>query len=69
MSREEALRAATTWVAEAQFEEHLKGSLEAGKLADFVVTDRDYMSCPDSELKDIQALSTVIGGKTVCEKA
>jgi predicted amidohydrolase YtcJ len=65
MRREEALRAATVWVAEAQFEEGIKGSLEAGKLADFVVTDRDYMNCPIEEIKDIQALVTVIGGKRV----
>jgi predicted amidohydrolase YtcJ len=65
MRREEALRAATLWVAEAQFEEGIKGSLEAGKLADFVVTDRDYMNCPADELKDMRALMTVIGGKRV----
>jgi predicted amidohydrolase YtcJ len=68
MSREEALRAATVWVAEVQFEEHIRGSLEAGKLADFVVTDRDYMSCPADELKDMRALMTVIGGKKVYER-
>jgi predicted amidohydrolase YtcJ len=68
MRREEALRAATLWVAEAQFEEGIKGSLEAGKLADFVVTDRDYMSCPADELKDMRALITVIGGKKAYEK-
>jgi predicted amidohydrolase YtcJ len=65
MRREEALRAATVWVAEAQFEEGIRGSLEAGKLADFVVTDRDYMNCPVDEIKDMQALITVIGGKKV----
>ncbi|MDR1573333.1 MAG: amidohydrolase [Clostridiales Family XIII bacterium] len=69
MRREEALRAATVWVAEAQFEEHLKGSLEVGKLADFIVTDRDYMNCPVEEIKDMQTLITVIGGKKVYEKA
>jgi predicted amidohydrolase YtcJ len=55
-------------VAEAQFEESIKGSLEAGKLADFVVTDRDYMNCPEDELKDMRALITVIGGKKVYER-
>jgi predicted amidohydrolase YtcJ len=68
MNREEALRAATVRVAEAQFEEGIKGSLEAGKLADFVVTDRDYMSCPTDELKDMRALVTVIGGERVYER-
>ncbi|MDR2089140.1 MAG: amidohydrolase [Clostridiales Family XIII bacterium] len=68
MRREEALRAATLWVAEAQFEEGIKGSLEAGKLADFVVTDRDFMNCPEDELKDMRALRTVVGGRTAYER-
>lgn len=59
MTREEALKAATIWAAEAHFEEKLKGTLEAGKLADFVVIDRDYMRCDVEEIKDINALMTV----------
>ncbi|MBK5246297.1 MAG: amidohydrolase [Peptostreptococcaceae bacterium] len=65
MTREEALKAATIWAAEAQFEENIKGSLEEGKLADFTVIDRDYMICDIEEIKDINAEMTVIGGKTV----
>ena len=65
MTREEALKSYTIWAAYAAFEEHLKGSIEAGKLADFVVIDRDYMNCGESEIKDIRVLETVIGGKAV----
>ena len=58
----------TIWAAYGQFEEDLKGSLEPGKLADFVVIDRDYMTCPEEEIKDIQALMTVSGGEVVYTK-
>lgn len=67
ITRQEALKAATIWVAEAQFEENIKGSLEAGKFADFVVIDKDYMNCKEEDIKEIKALMTVIGGKKVYE--
>ena len=51
-----------------QFEEDLKGSLEVGKLADFAVIDRDYMTCPETDIKDIQTLMTVSGGEVVYTK-
>jgi len=67
LTREEALRAYTIWAAYAQFQEDKIGSIEEGKYADFVVIDRDYMSCPVDELKDINALMTVIAGEVVYE--
>ncbi len=65
MTREEALRSYTCWAAFGEFNEDLKGTLEVGKLADFVVLDRDYMTCPEEDIKDIQALLTVSGGEVV----
>ncbi len=65
MTREEALRSYTSWGAYGEFNEDLKGTLEVGKLADFVVLDRDYMTCPEEDIKDIQALLTVSGGEVV----
>jgi predicted amidohydrolase YtcJ len=65
MTREEALKSYTIWSAYAAFEEKIKGSIQSGKLADFVVIDKDYMNCGESEIKDIRPLQTVIGGKIV----
>jgi predicted amidohydrolase YtcJ len=67
LTREEALRSFTIWGAYAAFAEKTRGSLEAGKYADFVVLDRDIMTCPEAEIKDITALKTVIGGEVVYE--
>ncbi|MBQ6948645.1 MAG: amidohydrolase family protein, partial [Firmicutes bacterium] len=39
-----------------------------GKLADFVIVDRDIMTCPLEEMKDTVVLETVIGGETVYKK-
>lgn len=68
MTREEALRSFTNWSSYAEFNEDIKGSLEVGKLADFVVTDRDVMTCPEQDIKDTQALLTVSGGEVVYQK-
>ena len=68
MTREEALRSYTCWPAYAAFEEHLKGSIQQGMLADFIVIDRDFMTCPEDEIKRIQVLQTVVGGETVYKK-
>jgi predicted amidohydrolase YtcJ len=65
MTRREALKAFTLWAAYGQFEENLKGSLEVGKLADFVVIDRDYMTCAVNDIKNINAVLTVVGGEEV----
>ena len=65
LTREEALKTYTTWAAWSEFNEHRKGSLKVGKLADFAVLDRDPLSCPEDEIKDIQAVRTVLGGETV----
>lgn len=63
ITREEALKMNTIWAAYFQFEEKDKGSLEPGKLADLVVIDRDYLTCPEDEIRDIQPLTTMIEGK------
>ena len=65
ITREQALRAMTIWAAKAAFEEDLKGSLEKGKLADFVVTSKDLMSAPEAELFDIRVDATWSGGEKV----
>jgi predicted amidohydrolase YtcJ len=68
LTREEVIRAATIWAAEAQFEEYMRGSLEIGKFADFAVIDKDILTCDVEDIKDICALKTVVGGKTVFDR-
>jgi predicted amidohydrolase YtcJ len=64
---EEALHAYTSGAAYASFEEDRKGTLERGKLADFVMIDRDLTRIPPEEIRDARVLMTVVGGKVVYE--
>ena len=68
ISREQALRLYTINNARLTFSEKDKGSLERGKLADFVVIDRDFMSCPLNDIKDTHVEQTWLGGKLVYQK-
>jgi len=62
---DEALTIATINGAYASSEEHLKGSITAGKLADFVMLEKDPHDVPPNEIMNIKVNRTVIGGKTV----
>jgi predicted amidohydrolase YtcJ len=63
ITRAEALKTHTIWPAYLQFAEKERGSIERGKLADLVVIDRDYLACPEPEIKDIQPLLTILNGR------
>ncbi|HUG94152.1 MAG TPA: amidohydrolase [Planctomycetaceae bacterium] len=65
ISREQAIRLYTTNNAWLTFEEQHKGSLEPGKLADLIVLDRDILTCPIEEVKEIEVLRTYLGGRLV----
>lgn len=65
MTREEALRSYTNGGVYVMFAEDILGSIEVGKLADFVVIDRDYMTCPIDDIWKIEVLMTVVGGEVV----
>jgi len=68
MTREEALRSWTVTGAYAAFEEKTKGSLEPGKLADFVMLTADIMKIPAREIPGTRVRMTVVGGEIVFSK-
>ncbi|MEO7652611.1 MAG: amidohydrolase [Bryobacteraceae bacterium] len=68
VTREQALRMWTLNGAYLSFEEESKGSIEVGKLADLVVISKDILRCPVDEIKDIEALLTMVDGKVVYER-
>lgn len=68
LSRENTLRGMTIWAARSNFEEKEKGSIEAGKFADFVILDNDLLKAADSALLNIAVLKTYINGEKVFEK-
>ena len=69
MTREEALASMTIWPAYAGFQEAIMGSLTPGKLADFVILDRDIMTVAERDILGTSIIATYIGGKVVYERA
>jgi hypothetical protein len=59
---EEAIAAYTMGSAYAEFQEHEKGSIEVGKLADFVLLSQDVLKIPPAAIRDTHVLSTWLGG-------
>jgi predicted amidohydrolase YtcJ len=68
ITRMEALKMWTVNGAYLMFAEKDRGSIEAGKLADFAVISKDYSRCLEDEIKDIEAVETVVGGKIVYKR-
>ena len=69
LSRDEALRGFTLDAAYAAFAEHDLGSIETGKLADFVVLSRDIMKAPPAEIPRTSIVRTIVAGRTVYSAA
>jgi predicted amidohydrolase YtcJ len=65
ISRQDALIAHTRRNAALVFQERNLGSIEAGKLADLVVLNRDYLTVPADQIRDIASLMTIVGGRIV----
>lgn len=65
LSREETLKGMTIWAAFSNFEEEEKGSIEAGKFADFIILDKNIMEIPEKEIPEVYVLQTYLGGKKV----
>lgn len=67
MTREEAVRAFTTWNAYAARQDAELGALEAGKRADLVVLSDDVFMCAEERIKDATPVLTMVGGDVVFE--
>jgi predicted amidohydrolase YtcJ len=65
LTREEALRLFTVGSAWFTFEEGRKGSIEVGKLADLAVLNADYLTVPEDQIRTLQSLLTMVGGRVV----
>lgn len=68
VSREEALKTYTIHAAWRLFAEKNLGSIEPGKLADLVVINRDYLSCPEDQIPEIEPVMVIQEGRIVLEK-
>jgi predicted amidohydrolase YtcJ len=68
ITREQALRLYTSSAAHYNFEEKIKGTIERGKLADLVVLSGDLLSVPEDSIKDLKAVTTMVGGKVVYQR-
>jgi hypothetical protein len=69
VSRQEALRMMTSVAARFSFDEKTRGSIEPGKLADFVVLDQDILTCSPEQLRAIRPEVTVIGGRIAFDRS
>jgi hypothetical protein len=65
MTRDEALRSMTSWAAHSCFIDHVAGSITAGRYADFVVLDRDWMRAAPEEIMATRVLATYSSGAPV----
>ena len=65
ITREEALRLATINNAYITFEETSKGSIEPGKLADFLVLSDDYLTVPEEQIRSLSPVATYVGGRKI----
>jgi len=69
VSVEDGLKALTLWPAWQHFEEDQKGSIEVGKLADFVVLSDNPMTVPEDTIADIKVVQTIKEGEVVYQRS
>lgn len=65
LTREETLKGMTIWAAYSNFEENEKGSITAGKFADFVILEENIMEVAEDRIPNIKVQATYVGGEKV----
>ncbi len=65
INREQAIKMWTLNAAYVSFDEDVKGSIEPGKYADMAIIDRDILTCPEDEIRDIEVVQTILGGEVI----
>jgi predicted amidohydrolase YtcJ len=68
ISVEETVKAFTWGSAYAEFQDNIKGTLEVGKLADFVILSDDIFTIDPPKIRDVTVLKTIVDGRVVYEK-
>ncbi|MET2986173.1 amidohydrolase [Aureibaculum conchae] len=63
LSREETLKGMTIWAAYSNFEENEKGSIEVGKMADFIILNQNIMEIPVKDVPNIKVVETYVNGE------
>jgi predicted amidohydrolase YtcJ len=63
-----ALKALTDWAAYQHFEEKTKGTIEKGKVADFVILDKNPLKIEPTDLQNLEVLETIKGGARIYKK-
>jgi predicted amidohydrolase YtcJ len=69
VSRQEALRMMTSLAARFSFDEKNRGSIETGKLGDFVVLSEHLLTVPPARMREIRADLTIVGGRVAFDRA
>ena len=65
LTRGQVLKAITLNSSFELHEERNTGSLEVGKLADFIILDRDFLTIPAEDIANVRVLTTIVGGQVV----
>ena len=69
ISMADAVRSYTVWPAYASFEEDTKGTLEKGKIADFIVISGDIFNSPPKELLNTTVTKTIVNGRVIYDSS